>query len=329
MNYQYITGSNHGGSESVLETTTKAAAEPQIATASRSNSVTTAAPAKPATSEPAQATRPITAAAQATEAEMASTTVAVPLQSLAEKRKETTGISNYRAKPTDTTTTDPPLTETVPIKESKAATARRNLSAPPPHPLPLPPPPPPLSATAGGINSRSRPLTSRAQPVEGAWAAHSLRDPAVELPRRRWMQVNGGRPRLTAATAAAPGALPEYPRLLRPGAHLPQPDTARAALFANSIAFTTKVPERHVLTQYTLRVVDGPVASHAGELDVCRRGAASGQERKDSSAGGQEVRGDTRSERCEPGSVVRSSRDRFGDVKPGKKETQRLAYCFS
>ncbi|XP_049790191.1 WD repeat-containing protein on Y chromosome-like [Schistocerca nitens] len=109
---------------------------------SRSNSVTTAATAKPATSEPVQATRPITAAAQATEAEMVSTTVAVPLQSLAEKRKETTGISNYRAKPTDTTTADPPPTETVPIKESKAATARRILSAPPPHPLPLPPPPP-------------------------------------------------------------------------------------------------------------------------------------------------------------------------------------------
>ncbi|XP_049940298.1 uncharacterized protein LOC126416588 [Schistocerca serialis cubense] len=109
----------HGGSESVLDTTTKAAAEPQIATASRSNSVTTATPEKPATSEPAQATRPITAAAQATEAEMVSTIVAVPLQSLAEKGKETTGISNYRAKPTDTTTTDPTPTEIVPIKESK------------------------------------------------------------------------------------------------------------------------------------------------------------------------------------------------------------------
>ncbi|XP_049794456.1 uncharacterized protein LOC126204079 [Schistocerca nitens] len=154
MNYQYITGSNHGGSESVLETTTKAAAEPQIATVSQSNSVTTAAPAKPATSEPAQATRPITAAAQATEAEMVSTTVAVPLQSLAEKRKETTGISNYRAKPTDTTTTDPPPTEIVPIKKSKAATARRILSAPPPHPLPLPPPPPPATeAAAASLDS--------------------------------------------------------------------------------------------------------------------------------------------------------------------------------
>ncbi|XP_047109717.1 salivary glue protein Sgs-3-like [Schistocerca piceifrons] len=165
MNYQYITGSNHGGSESVLETTTKAAAEPQIATASRSNSVTTAAPAKPATSEPAQATRPITAAAQATEAEMVSTTVAVPLQSLAEKRKETTGISNYRAKPTDTTTTNPPPREIVPIKESKAATARRILSAPPPHPLPLLPPPPPPPATeapAATTEAATEPTTTLA-----------------------------------------------------------------------------------------------------------------------------------------------------------------------
>ncbi|XP_047106210.1 uncharacterized protein LOC124775418 [Schistocerca piceifrons] len=91
MNYQYITQSNHAGSESVLETTTKAAAESQNATVSLSNSITTAAPEKPATSESAQATRPITAAAQATEAEMVSTTtVAVPLKSLVEKRKETT-----------------------------------------------------------------------------------------------------------------------------------------------------------------------------------------------------------------------------------------------
>ncbi|XP_047100666.1 lysine-rich arabinogalactan protein 19-like [Schistocerca piceifrons] len=140
-------------------TTTKAAAEPQIATAARSNSVKTAAPAKPATSEPAQATKPITAAAQATEAEMVSTTVAVPLQSLAEKRRETTGISNYRAKPTDTTTTDPPPTETVPIKESKAATARRILSAPP-HPLPLPPPPAPPPPPATEAPAATKPSTT-------------------------------------------------------------------------------------------------------------------------------------------------------------------------
>ncbi|XP_049804183.1 salivary glue protein Sgs-3-like [Schistocerca nitens] len=56
------------------------------------------------------------------------------------------------AKPTDTTT-DPPSTEIVPIKESKAATARRILSAPPPQPLPLPPPPPPTAETAAAATT--------------------------------------------------------------------------------------------------------------------------------------------------------------------------------
>ncbi|XP_049806680.1 uncharacterized protein LOC126249071 [Schistocerca nitens] len=57
------------------------------------------------------------------------------------------------AKRTDTTTTDPPSTEIVPIKESKAATARRILSAPPPQPLPLPPPPPPATETAAATTA--------------------------------------------------------------------------------------------------------------------------------------------------------------------------------
>ncbi|XP_049855665.1 salivary glue protein Sgs-3-like [Schistocerca gregaria] len=64
------------------------------------------------------------------------------------------------AKPADTTTTDPPSTEIVPIKESKAAIARRILSAPEPLPLPPSPPPPATETAAATTAAATEPTTT-------------------------------------------------------------------------------------------------------------------------------------------------------------------------